>query len=212
MRVEDIDNMEAHLLAVSIGSSAPLSIDGASPGMSVESAIRKAPISTVEHPASVEIRRLGLVGDEHVDLSVHGGLEKAVYLYPFEHYEWWRERRLEAAVADPDRQLEFGAFGENLTTRGLLEQDLWVGDRIVIGDVVMRVEAPRNPCFKFNAVMGYKRASKHMMLNGRTGVYLSVINTGDIRAGSRVEVVPGRREESIASLLELRRTRALREP
>jgi MOSC domain-containing protein YiiM len=206
------ENLEGYLLAISVGLSAPLAIDGATPGLTVESGIRKAPVSTVENPAGVGLRKLGLVGDEQVDLSVHGGLEKAVYMYPVEHYEWWREQRREAKVADPERELKFGALGENLTIRGLLERDLWVGDRILIGNVIMRVAGPRNPCFKLNAVMGYSRAAKHMMLSGRTGVYLSVIETGEIRAGSRIEVVPGPREESISKQLDLRRSRARREP
>jgi MOSC domain-containing protein YiiM len=108
--------------------------------------------------------------------------------------------------------LGFGALGENLTTLGVFEKDLWIGDLLVIGDVKLRVEAPRNPCFKLNAAMGYKRAVRHMFLSGFAGIYLSVAEPGIIRAGASIELVPGRRLESIRSMLEWRRSRAVREP
>ena len=152
------------------------------------------------------------MGDEQADLSVHGGLDKAVYLYPFEHYAWWRQRRIEADLPDAEEPLAFGMLGENLTTQGLLESDLWVGDTLVIDQVRLRVEAPRSPCFKLNAAMGYRKAVKHMYLSGFAGVYLSVLQTGFIQAGARIVVVPGRREESVSGILELRRGKARREP
>ncbi|SAL36048.1 MOSC family protein [Caballeronia choica] len=201
----------ARVLAVSVGVSAPLDIGAASPGLVVESGIRKRPVSTIDDPSDVEVKRLGLTGDEQADLSVHGGLDKAVYLYPVEHYEWWRRRRLEAGVLDAETPLMFGALGENLTTTGLLENTLWIGDRIEIGEVVLRVEAPRSPCFKLNAVMGYKRAVRHMLLSGRAGIYLSVVTTGFISGGAPLRVIPGRREESIVEMLDWRRSRARRE-
>jgi MOSC domain-containing protein YiiM len=209
---ETTNSIAARLLAVSVGSSAPLDVSNTSPGMVVNSGIRKTPVSILHNQTGIEVRRLGLVGDEQVDLSVHGGLEKAVYMYPVEHYEWWRERRLEAGVVGADDPLSFAAVGENLTTCGLLETQLWVGDRIVMGDVEFRVESPRNPCYKFNAVMGYVRAAKHMRMSGYSGVYLSVSKTGFISAGSLIQVIPGRRQESISAMLGLRRSRARREP
>lgn len=92
-----------------------------------------------------------------------------------------------------------------------MERDLWVGDRVFIGEVELQVESPRNPCFKLNAVMGYSRAAKHMLMSGYAGVYLSVISTGVISAGSSINVLPGRREESISTILQRRRKRAHRE-
>ena len=89
---------------------------------------------------------------------------------------------------------------------------MWIGDHIEIDGVVLRVEAPRNPCFKLNAVMGYKRAVRHMLLSGYAGVYLSVVETGHLSAGSSIRIVPGRREETIAAMLDWRRSRARREP
>jgi MOSC domain-containing protein YiiM len=209
---EKTDSIAARLLVVSVGSSAPLDVSNTSPGIVVNSGIRKTPVSMLHKQARIEVRRLGLVGDEQVDLSVHGGLEKAVYMYPVEHYEWWRERRLEAGVPGADDPLQFAAVGENLTTCGLLETQLWVGDRILMDEVEFRVESPRNPCYKFNAVMGYVRAAKHMMMSGYSGVYLSVSKPGFISAGSPIQVIPGRRQESISAMLDLRRSRARREP
>jgi MOSC domain-containing protein YiiM len=211
-RPDHSSSNDARVLAISVSACAPLEVGAASPGTVVMSGIRKRPVSTLSDRAGVEVGRMGLAGDEQADPSVHGGLEKAVYLYPVEHYEWWRQRRLEAGVEGAERALSFAALGENLTTRGLLETHLWVGDRIVIGAAEFRVESPRNPCFKLNAVMGYSRAAKHMMLSGRSGVYLSVVRPGLIAAGSSIDVVPGRREESIESMLDWRRSRARREP
>jgi MOSC domain-containing protein YiiM len=202
----------ATLLSVNVAMSEPLHIGPASAGTTVLSGIRKRPVSSLAQAAAVQVNRLGLDGDEQADLTVHGGLDKAVYLYPVEHYAWWRERRLEAGVAGADMPLAFGALGENLTTRGILEQDLWIGDLLIIGDVQLKVESPRNPCFKLNAVMGYARAAKHMLQSGFAGVYLRVVQTGAIRAGAAIELVPGRRSESIGGMLDWRRSRARREP
>ncbi|AUT73286.1 MOSC domain-containing protein [Paraburkholderia hospita] len=202
----------ARLLSINIGVCQPLDVGLASEGLSVESAIRKRSVSSASEGAVVEVKKLGLVGDEQADLSVHGGLDKAVYLYPFEHYAWWRQRRIEADLPDAGEPLAFGMLGENLTTQGLLESDLWVGDTLVIDQVRLRVEAPRSPCFKLNAAMGYRKAVKHMYLSGFAGVYLSVLQTGFIQAGARIEVVPGRREESVSNILDWRRGKARREP
>ncbi|QYD73597.1 MOSC domain-containing protein [Paraburkholderia edwinii] len=208
--------VEARLLSINVGQAQQLDIGSPGSGLQVESAIRKRSISTANGPsndaAPVEVGRLGLAGDEQADLSVHGGLDKAVYLYPVEHYEWWRQRRIEAGLPEAEASLVFGALGENLTTQGVFEKDLWIGDVLVIGDVALRVEAPRTPCFKLNAVMGYRRAVRHMFMSGFAGVYLSVANPGLIRAGSSIALVPGRRQESINAMLEWRRGRAFREP
>lgn len=201
----------ARLLSINIGVVQSLDVGLASQGLSVESAIRKRSVSSASEGAVVEVKKLGLHGDEQADLSVHGGLDKAVYLYPMEHYAWWRQRRIEADAPDAGTPLAFGTLGENLTTQGLLETDLWIGDTLVIDQVRLRVEAPRNPCFKLNAAMGYKKAVKHMYLSGFAGVYLSVVQTGFIQAGARIEVLPGRREESVSNILDLRRGKANRE-
>lgn len=203
---------DATLLSINIGVCQLLDVGQASEGLTVESAIRKRSVSSATEGAAIEVKKLGLAGDEQADLSVHGGLDKAVYLYPVEHYAWWQRQRIEADVPDAETPLAFGMLGENLTTQGLLETDLWIGDTLIIDQVRLRVEAPRSPCFKLNAAMGYRKAVKHMYLSGFAGVYLSVVQPGFIRAGARIDVVPGRREESISNMLDWRRGKANREP
>jgi MOSC domain-containing protein YiiM len=182
-----------HILSINTGLVQPLFVGRETQTQSVMSAIRKAPLS-----GHVPVNRLGIEGDERADMSVHGGLDKAVYLYPHEHYAFWvtaRERVLRQQEA-----LSFGVMGENLTTKGLLETELWVGDRLEIGRLVLEVTEPRAPCYKFAARMGYPQAIKHMLQSGFTGVYLKVITPADITAGQSIHVLPGSREMSIASI------------
>ena len=182
-----------HILSINTGIVQALFVNTEANAQSVMSAIRKAPLS-----GRVTVNRLGLAGDERADLSVHGGLDKAVYLYPHEHYAFWvaaRERALHRQAP-----LSFGVMGENLTTEGLLETELWVGDRLEMGELLLEVTEPRAPCFKFAARMGYPQAIKHMLQSGFTGVYLKVITPADITAGLTIRVLPGPREVSIASI------------
>ena len=102
----------------------------------------------------VAVGRLGLAGDEQADLSVHGGLDKAVYAYPAEHAAFWQARRQEHGVSLFHEVLPPGFWGENLSLEGLVESQVWVGDELHFPDCVLRVTAPREPCYKFNAVMG----------------------------------------------------------
>ena len=106
----------------------------------------------------VAVAPLGLAGDEQADLSVHGGLDKAVYAYPAEHYAFWVEARRAAGVAGIDTALPHGSMGENLTLNGLLESEVWVGDVLRFANCALRVEQPREPCYKFNAAMGFNTA------------------------------------------------------
>ena len=121
---------------------------------------------------------------------MHGGLDKAVYLYPREHYGFWRTVRMQAKA---DAALSPGAMGENLLIEGLLEPAVWIGDTLSIGEVVLRVESPRSPCFKFNARMGFGWAAKMMVQSGYTGFYCSVVRQGIVAAGDPVLVRPGDR-------------------
>ncbi|MHA7682384.1 MOSC domain-containing protein [Cupriavidus sp. PET2-C1] len=188
------------LIAISVGKAVPLVVAAVGTEAVVMSGIRKHPLSTLLHPLPVAVRPLGLAGDEQADLSVHGGLDKAVYAYPAEHYAWWNARRREARLPEAEKPLVPGAMGENLTLEGVLETDLWVGDLLRIGDVVLRVESPRQPCYKFNAVMGYRHAIKHMVQSGYSGIYLSVVTPGELQAGTAVIIEPGPREVSIESI------------
>ena len=162
----------------------------------VASAINKQAISTLASPGPVEITRLGVVGDEQADLSVHGGIEKAIYVYPIEHYAFWNE--LLTRETKKQKDLPLGAFGENFTIEGLLETEIFVGDQMQIGDLQFTVVKLREPCFKFNAKMGYKGAAKAMLQSGFSGWYLRVNQTGVLSAGAEIQVLPGQRITSIA--------------
>ena len=183
----------SRILSINTGVVQPLFVSTEHQKQSVMSAIRKAPVTS-----PVKLNLLGIVGDERADMSVHGGLDKAVYLYPHEHYPFWvaaRERMLHK-----HEPLAFGIMGENLTTEGLLETELWVGDRLDIGELLLEVTEPRAPCYKFAARMGYPQAIRHMLQSGFTGVYLKVIKPAEIAAGQTINVLPGPREVSIASI------------
>ena len=182
-----------HIVSINTARVAPLFVNESGNAQTVMTGIRKQPLNN-----GVMINRLGLAGDEQADLTVHGGLDKAVYAYPAEHYSFWqqeRERALKQIAA-----LARGALGENLPTQGLLETALWVGDRLQIGMVILEVTEPRAPCYKFAACMGYKNAVKQMLQSGFTGVYLRVIQTGTINPGDFIQLIPGMREVSIAQI------------
>lgn len=187
-----------HVLSIQIGATVPLFIreDGADMPVSVLSGIRKHAVSTVENAQAIQLKRIGLAGDEQADLTVHGGIDKAVYAYPSEHYNFWREALSQFAPQSPllNQGLPWGSMGENLTLSGLREEALWLGDTLLIGDCALVVASPRQPCFKFNAVMGWKGAAKAMLQQGCSGWYLRVAQVGSMYAGQAVEVIPGARQ------------------
>jgi MOSC domain-containing protein YiiM len=152
---------------------------------------------------AVQVNKLGLAGDEQADLSVHGGLDKAVYAYPSEHYAFWTAQRL--AALKRDEPLAPGAMGENLTLEGLLESDVWVGDRLQIGSTLLQITEPRSPCFKFGIKMGFSHAVKAMVQAGNSGFYLRVIEPGPVAAGDAVTLIAGPRQVSIAQVNAQRR-------
>ncbi len=157
-------------------------------GRSILTGIYKLPVSGM-----VPVSPLGLDGDEQADLSVHGGLDKAVYAYPSEHYPFWREARTQAGLTGIDAALPFGAVGENLTLQGVLETDVWIGDVLKFAHCALRVTQPREPCYKFNAAMGFNTAAKAMAQKGCCGFYLAVDQPGTISAGESFELIPGPR-------------------
>lgn len=189
------------LLAIQIGQVRPLMVGG----RKLVSAIGK---TTVAGP--IEVGVLGLVGDEQADLSVHGGLGKAVYALPLEHLPWWQAQRQAQGVTMFEEALAPGFLGENLSLQGVLEQDLFVGDRLDFGDVVLRVTQPREPCGKFNAVMGYAQAAKDMVQSGRCGFYLAVDQPGRLQAGASFQIIPGQRSVSVAQALQHKAWKHLR--
>ena len=146
----------------------------------------------------VVVQPLGLDSDEQVDLTVHGGLEKAIYAYPHEHYPFWEALRSEAGLSAIDPQLPPGSMGENLTLTGLLETDLWLGDRLEFPDCTLRVTQPREPCLKFNLALGMNTAVRQMARSGFCGFYLAVDRPGTIAAGVSFSVIPGLRQTSVS--------------
>jgi MOSC domain-containing protein YiiM len=140
--------------------------------------MQKAPVQ-----GAVAVRRLNLEGDEQADLTVHGGPDKAVYLYPSEHYEFWRAK-LEPAA------LTWGSFGENLTTVGLDEREIAVGDQLRIGSALFAVRQPRTPCHKLAYKFDRPDIIKAFWKAGRSGFYLSVLEEGVIRAGDDILIHP----------------------
>jgi MOSC domain-containing protein YiiM len=185
------------IISVNTGLVAPLFIKADSNAQTVRSAIRKQAVT-----GKLAVGPLGLAGDEQADLSVHGGLDKAVYAYPAEHYAFWEA---EAARLFKQRvALPYGSLGENLTTEGLFETDLWIGDRVQAGELLLEVTEPRQPCFKFAARMGYAHAVKQMLQSGYSGVYLKVVQTADVEAGLPLQLLPGARQVSVASINERR--------
>ena len=189
------------LLAIQTGQVHPLMVGG----RKLVSAIGKTPVS-----GPVAVGLLGLAGDEQADLSVHGGLSKAVYALPSEHLAWWQAQRQTRGATMFEEALAPGYLGENLSLQGLLEHELFIGDRLDFGEVVLRVTQPREPCGKFNAVMGYAQAAKDMVQSGRSGFYLAVEQSGTLQAGARCEVLPGSRSTRVSEALQLKAWKHLR--
>lgn len=150
--------------------------------------------SPVQGP--VELRLLNLDGDRQADLTVHGGPDRAVYAYPFEHYSFW-QREL------PGVDLPAGSFGENFTTEGLLEDSLHIGDRFRIGSAQVIVTQPRLPCYKLGIKFGRTDIVKRFADSGRTGFYFSVAEEGAVSAGDPIELI--NRHESDLTVADITR-------
>ena len=173
---------------------------------------RKAMSAIAKTPrlGEVEVGVLGLQGDEQADLTVHGGLSKAIYALPSQHLPWWQEKRQQRGASLFDDVLTPGWLGENLSLQGVSETALFIGDCLKFESVVLRVTQPREPCGKFNAVMGYAQAGKDMVQSGRCGFYLAVDAPGVLQAGSVFEVIPGPRSVSVAQALQHKAWKHLR--
>jgi len=163
--------LSGQLVSVNVGL--PREVDWH--GRVVRTSIWKEPVD-----GAVRVGALNLDGDQQSDLSVHGGTEKAVYVYPREHYEYWKQEL-------PGRDLSWGAFGENLTTEGLLEPDVRIGDRLRIGSAEFLVTQPRMPCFKLGVRFGRDDMVKRFLRSRRSGFYLAVVREGDVKRGDAIE-------------------------
>ena len=186
--------VHGRIVSVQVGVSRPLRVGE----RTVRSAIGKRPVA-----APVAVGPLGLAGDEQNDLSVHGGLSKAVYALPHSHLAWWSQQREAAGASMFPEPFVPGQLGENLSLEGVDEQTVFVGDRLQLaGGVVLRVTEPRQPCSKFNAVLGDDRAGKAMVLSGRSGFYLAVEVAGTLSAGETFVLEAGARQTSMSQALQ----------
>jgi MOSC domain-containing protein YiiM len=160
------------LLSISVGL--PREIEWK--GKIVRTSIFKAPVS-----GRTRVAKLNVEGDQQSDLTVHGGIDKAVYVYPSEHYPFWHGEL-------PDMELPWGVFGENFTTEGLLENTR-VGDRFQIGSAEFVVTQPRMPCYKLGIRFNRPDMVKRFLESGRTGFYLAVLKEGEVAAGDSIELL-----------------------
>jgi MOSC domain-containing protein YiiM len=161
-------------------------------GHEVRTGIFKTP---VEGP--VMLRRLDLDGDRQADLTVHGGPAKAVYAYPSEHYPLWKDEL-------DGRDLPWGMFGENLTTEGMREDTVNIGDQFRIGEAIVMITQPRSPCYKLALKFDRDDMLKRMLQNGRSGFYFSVVQPGLVSAGDAIERISENPERiSVADLNRL---------
>ncbi len=154
-------------------------------GITISTGIYKRAVA-----GEVAVHKTNLDGDEQADLTVHGGPYKAVYAYPAEHYGFWRDEF-------PDMPLTWGYFGENLTTTGLREEDVCIGDTIKIGSATFQVTQPRLPCYKLGIRFGRDDVIKRFLASRRSGFYLSVLEEGSLRSMSEIEIV-GRNPQKVS--------------
>lgn len=176
--------MSPKLVSIQVGIPRIVTRDG----QEVLTGIFKAPVEK-----RVRMRVLNLDGDQQADLSVHGGLNRAVYAYPSEHYPYWKKEL-------PDMDLPWGAFGENLTTSGLAESAVCIGDRFTIGTAEVVVTQPRLPCFKLNLKFDRDDMVKRFLASRRTGFYLRVLREGEV--GADDEIIPVHQDENRVSVLD----------
>jgi MOSC domain-containing protein YiiM len=157
---------------LSVNVSFPKEVDFE--GQKVTTGIFKEPID-----GRIMLRTLNLEGDKQADLTVHGGPDKAVYAYPIEHYEFWLK-------VFPNMEMPNGMFGENFTTEGLMEAEVNVGDVFRIGSSKVVATQPRMPCYKLGVKFGRMDVLKKFLASGRSGIYLKVLEEGEVGAGDPI--------------------------
>lgn len=146
-------------------------------GELVTTGIFKEPVQ-----GSVKLRKLNLEGDKQADLKVHGGVDKAVYAYAGEHYDYWRQEL-------PDMSLPWGMFGENFTTQGMFEESVNIGDQFKVGTANLIATQPRMPCYKLGVKFGNMDMIKRFLASGLTGVYFKVMNEGELEQGDEIKLI-----------------------
>jgi len=173
--VSDGPGLRAELVAKVVSLNVGMPREHTWRGKPVTSGIWKQPVA-----GRVAATGHNLAGDGQADLTVHGGRDKAVYAYPIEHYPFWRR---ELGV----ERLEHGCFGENLTTEGLLEVDVGIGDRFRVGSALLEVTQPRIPCHKLAMRHGRADLPKRFLASGRSGVYFAIVGEGELGEGDTLE-------------------------
>ena len=146
-------------------------------GELVTTGIFKEPVQ-----GSVKLRKLNLEGDKQADLKVHGGVDKAVYAYAGEHYDYWRQEL-------PDMSLPWGMFGENFTTEGMFEESVNIGDQFKVGTANLIATQPRMPCYKLGVKFGSMDMIKRFLASGLTGVYFKVMKEGELEQGDEIKLI-----------------------
>jgi len=130
----------------------------------------------------VKLRKLNLEGDKQADLTVHGGVDKAVYAYAGEHYSYWRQEL-------PGKLLPWGMFGENFTTEGMFEETVNIGDQFMVGTAKLIATQPRMPCYKLGVRFGNMDIIKRFLSSGLTGVYFKVVKEGELEQGDEIRLI-----------------------
>ncbi|HEY2800440.1 MAG TPA: MOSC domain-containing protein [Chthoniobacterales bacterium] len=161
------------LISVNVGLPREVDVGG----KTVRTSIWKDPVR-----GAVHVSKLNLDGDRQSDLSVHGGVDKAVYLYPIEHYSYW-------AAELPDVELPLGAFGENFSAEGILEDQIRIGDRLRVGSAEFIVTQPRMPCYKLGIRFDRRDMVKRFLQSKRTGFYLAVLREGEVQEGDEIDFI-----------------------
>jgi MOSC domain-containing protein YiiM len=146
-------------------------------GQTITTAIFKDPVK-----GPIMLRKLNLDGDKQADLTVHGGVDKAVYSYPAEHYDYWRKQF-------PNMDLIWGMFGENFTTEGLMEDTVNIGDQLQIGSAKLVATQPRMPCYKLGVRFGRMEIIRRFLASGRPGIYFRVLIEGEVQTGDKIEII-----------------------
>ena len=173
------------LLSVNVGLPRRIEVNG----KTVRTSIWKNPVR-----GRVHISTLNLDGDQQSDLTVHGGVDKAVYLYPSEHYAYWRAQL-------PEVELPWGAFGENFSAEGILEDQIRIGDRLRVGSAEFMITQPRMPCYKLGIRFNRRDIVKRFLESKRTGFYLRVLREGEVGQGDEIDFVE--KQESGVSITEI---------
>jgi MOSC domain-containing protein YiiM len=161
------------LVSVNVGLPREIDVNG----KTVRTSIWKNPVQ-----GRVHVSTLNLHGDQQSDLTVHGGVDKAVYVYPSEHYAYWHGEL-------PHAELPWGAFGENFSAEGIFEDQIRIGDRLRVGSAEFIVTQPRMPCYKLGIRFNRRDIVKRFLASKRTGFYLAVLREGEVGEGDEIDFI-----------------------